>query len=120
MAHLHFGPARVPSRESPEEAIAVLQEAAKLYPKNGQIDYLIGESELIGSGIGTRVIAEFVRNLFADYDDVDTIVVDVEHSNVASWRALEKVGFMRVWVGAFPPGRPDGSLSYVYALGRSD
>ena len=26
MAQLHYGPARVPSRESPEEAIALLQE----------------------------------------------------------------------------------------------
>jgi hypothetical protein len=26
MGQLHFGPARVPSRESPEEAIAILQE----------------------------------------------------------------------------------------------
>ena len=36
MAHLHYGPARVPSRESPEKAVELLQERGYTA---GEIDF---------------------------------------------------------------------------------
>ncbi len=79
------------------------------------IDYSIGEARLIGQGLGTRMIEAFVRGVFADYDDIETIVVDVDQANVASWRALEKAGFGRIWSGTF---ENDSHATFLYALDR--
>lgn len=57
------------------------------------IDFLIGESDLVGRGIGPRLIvavAEFARWLFPG---AGTVVACPDHRNRASCRALEKAGF---------------------------
>jgi RimJ/RimL family protein N-acetyltransferase len=57
------------------------------------VDLLIGEEELIGAGLGPRVLAGFAeRVVFAD-PEVLACVATVEEANRRSWRAFEKAGF---------------------------
>ncbi len=57
-------------------------------------DYLIGEHDLIGRGLGTRVIWEYLRDvLVPDYPDAPTFLASPDHRNTASLRALAKCGF---------------------------
>ena len=57
------------------------------------IDYLIGEPELRGQGLGAAMIAAFVAACWAACRDATTILVPVASGNLASWRALERAGF---------------------------
>jgi aminoglycoside 6'-N-acetyltransferase len=83
------------------------------------IDYLIGESTSIGRGIGTAVVAAYVASTFVRYPQARGIVTDVDQRNVASWRVLEKNGFVRVWAGQLDAKDPwDRTPCYVYALER--
>jgi RimJ/RimL family protein N-acetyltransferase len=60
------------------------------------IDYFIGEPALIGQGVGTRMIGEFVRTIVRRrYPEAAHVVADPEVANAASCRALEKNGFTR-------------------------
>jgi aminoglycoside 6'-N-acetyltransferase len=82
------------------------------------IDYLIGEPDAIGRGLGTAAIAAFVPSVFARHP-VDRIVVTVQQANIASWRILEKAGFARVWEGELSsPDPSDEGPEYVYLLER--
>jgi aminoglycoside 6'-N-acetyltransferase len=82
------------------------------------IDYLIGEPAEVGRGLGTAVIAAFVDTVFA-WRPVATIVVTVQQSNPASWRILEKAGFVRVWEGELDsPDPSDAGPEYAYVLTR--
>lgn len=56
------------------------------------VDLLIGEAELIGSGIGPRVLEAFVR----DHVSAPSCAATVESANSRSWRAFEKAGFRHV------------------------
>ena len=60
------------------------------------VDLLIGEAELIGTGLGPRVLDEFARRVV--FVDPETIacVATVEEPNRRSWRAFEKAGFRHV------------------------
>jgi aminoglycoside 6'-N-acetyltransferase len=60
------------------------------------VDLLIGEADLIGGGLGPRVLAEFARDVvFAD-PETCVCVATVEEANRRSWRAFEKAGFRHV------------------------
>jgi aminoglycoside 6'-N-acetyltransferase len=83
------------------------------------IDYLIGELDAVGVGIGSTMIAAFVPLVFA-WRPVDSIVVTVQQANVASWRILEKAGFKRVWSGELnSPDPSDQGPEHVYVLTRA-
>jgi RimJ/RimL family protein N-acetyltransferase len=85
------------------------------------IDYLVGESRLIGKGVGTAAIATFAADTLLRYPDIDCVVAAPQQANVASWRALEKAGFRRVWAGSLDsPDPSDAGPAFVYALARSD
>jgi len=56
------------------------------------LDLLIGEEELIGRGLGPKILASFVRDVVG----ADAVVATVEHENRRSWRAFEKAGFQYV------------------------
>jgi aminoglycoside 6'-N-acetyltransferase len=57
------------------------------------VDLLIGEEDLVGQGLGPRVLREFVeRIVFAD-PAVRACIATVEETNRRSWRAFEKAGF---------------------------
>jgi len=53
------------------------------------LDLLIGEEELVGKGLGPRVLAAFVRQRVR----APVVVAAVEEENTRSWRAFEKAGF---------------------------
>ncbi|TCO52928.1 GNAT family N-acetyltransferase [Actinocrispum wychmicini] len=57
------------------------------------IDYLIGDSDRVGQGLGTAAIAAFTRLVFDLYPDATTVTADPAPANHASRRALEKAGF---------------------------
>ena len=72
------------------------EQIVQVGPGVAAVDLLIGEGELIGQGLGPRVLAEFVRRVvFAD-PEVRACIATVEVTNRRSWRAFEKAGFRHV------------------------
>lgn len=63
-------------------------------PGTWAIDYLIGEPDLIGKGLGTALISAFTDDLFTR-PGTHTVTADPEPDNIASIRACEKAGFRR-------------------------
>ena len=60
------------------------------------VDLLIGEPDLVGRGLGPRILAGFARDVvFAD-PGTTAVVATVEEPNRRSWRAFEKAGFRHV------------------------
>src|SRR6185437_9040095 len=70
------------------------------------IDYLIGEPDLVGKGIGRRMISQFVRATWNRHPSADRITVALQRENVASWKALEAAGFRRAWEGLLVSADP--------------
>ncbi|HEY9714380.1 MAG TPA: GNAT family N-acetyltransferase [Chroococcales cyanobacterium] len=65
-------------------------------PNAAGIDYLIGEADCIGKGIGTRALSAVAEVVFDLYPDIEIVVADPQTGNTASWRALEKAGYERL------------------------
>jgi aminoglycoside 6'-N-acetyltransferase len=83
------------------------------------IDYLIGEPELIGRGLGPAMIAAVVAATWTDHPGASCVIVPVAVANHASGRALEKAGFRRVASGLLPPDNPiDDGRHHVYRIDR--
>lgn len=63
-------------------------------------DYLIGDAELVGKGLGTRMIWEFLRDVAAPtYPSAPRFLASPSHRNKASLRVLEKCGFTQgLWI----------------------
>jgi aminoglycoside 6'-N-acetyltransferase len=60
------------------------------------IDYLIGDPALIGHGIGTRLVGEFIDAVVRiEHPTVTRVIADPEVANRASWRTLERNGFTK-------------------------
>lgn len=83
------------------------------------LDYLLGDPDRLGQGLGTAMVAAMVQKTWRDLPDAPAVLVAVVAANTASWRALEKVGFARVASGDLPPDNPlDNPLHHVYRLDR--
>ena len=83
------------------------------------IDYLIGEPDSRGRGLGAAMIAAFVAESWAVYPAASAVVVAMHQANTASWRAVEKAGFRRVAAGELTPDNPvDDRDHYFYQLDR--
>jgi aminoglycoside 6'-N-acetyltransferase len=83
------------------------------------IDYLIGDEVAIGHGLGPAVIDTLVEKAWTENADLQMIVAAVQQTNRRSWRALEKVGFERVWSGEIISDDPsDDGPNYVYVRRR--
>lgn len=83
------------------------------------IDYLIGPERALGRGVGTAMIAEFVRRTWRDDPVTPAIVVPVHAENRASFGALERAGFKRVAQGELAPDNPlDSTAHFIYRLTR--
>ena len=83
------------------------------------IDYLIGDPERVGRGVGTRMITSFVAESWDRYPRCPACVVAVHEDNRRSWRALERVGFTRVWSGSLVSEDPsDAGPQVLYVLMR--
>lgn len=84
------------------------------------IDYLIGEPDLVGRGIGRRLISQFVGVSWNRYPSAERMVVALQQENTASWKALEASGFRRVWEGDLVSSDPsDRGPSFIYIADRS-
>lgn len=83
------------------------------------IDYLIGEPDRCGQGVGSAAIAAFTTVVFDLYLDIAVIVSAPQKDNRASCRALEKTGFSLLHERALDSDDPsDAGISAVYALPR--
>ncbi len=83
------------------------------------IDYLIGDPTMTGRGLGRQMIAAFVDLTWDRYPDITTVVVAVDQSNEASWRALEGAAFRRTWAGVLDSDDPsDQGPHYLYERRR--
>ena len=88
-------------------------------PAAAGIDYFIGESSLVGRGLGPQIISRFVEQVFADYQDINAVIVGVLEANRQSWRALEKAGFERLRSQHLDSEDPwDRGPGYVYERPR--
>ncbi|MBF6236867.1 GNAT family N-acetyltransferase [Nocardia otitidiscaviarum] len=84
------------------------------------IDYLIGDLDRTGHGLGSRMIAAVVEATWTDHPTATTILVPVVAANRASWRALEKAGLHRVAEADLEPDNPaDGRAHYLYRADRT-
>jgi len=83
------------------------------------IDYLIGDLANVGRGVGTTMICSALDHLWAEHHDAECVIVPVHADNVASWRALEKAGLIRVGSGEMEPDNPiDDRRHHVYRMDR--
>jgi aminoglycoside 6'-N-acetyltransferase len=69
------------------------EEVVSVGPGVAGVDLLIGEPELVGQGLGPRILEEFVRNVVFARPGTHACVAAVEEQNRRSWRAFEKAGF---------------------------
>jgi RimJ/RimL family protein N-acetyltransferase len=65
-------------------------------PNAAGIDLSIGEVSVVGKGIGSSAIREFILNVVSAEPDITAIVTDPEERNGRSCRAFEKAGFIPV------------------------
>jgi len=83
------------------------------------IDYLIGDPADTGRGLGPTIIAAVAADTWRAHPRAGSIIVPVAAGNRASWRALEKAGFVRIAEGDLPPDNPiDPPAHVVYRLDR--
>ena len=72
------------------------QELVQVGDDVAGVDLMIGEPDLVGHGVGPRVLTTFVRDVvFAD-PSTNVVVATVEEPNRRSWRAFEKAGFRHI------------------------
>jgi aminoglycoside 6'-N-acetyltransferase len=86
-----------------------LEEVAVVYPVGdgaASIDYLVGDVERVGRGVGTAMIAEFVEFVWTHDRSATHLVVPVNSANERSWRALLRAGFRTVARGEMNPDDP--------------
>jgi hypothetical protein len=72
---------------------AVLLDAE---PEAAGVDLAIGETEMIGLGIGSRALRTFVDSIVFTDPLISACVSDPETKNLRSLRAFEKAGFTAV------------------------
>jgi aminoglycoside 6'-N-acetyltransferase len=83
------------------------------------IDYFIGEPDLIGRGVGTRMLRAVAARTWAEYPDVSCLIVPVNSANIASWTALLRAGFTLAARGELEPDNPiDDRAHEVLRLDR--
>lgn len=83
------------------------------------VDYLVGDPDRCGHGLGPRIISAVIAATWAEYPAAPSVVVPVAAANRASWRALEKAGLTRVAEGELEPDNPvDDRDHVVYRIDR--
>ena len=106
-------------RDDPQWAATVAVGVGEL--EAASIDYLIGEERLTGRGLGGRMVALVAADSWDRHRTIDAIVVDVRAEHRASWRALERAGFERVWSGTLASEDPsDDGPAHLYLQRRPD
>jgi len=89
-------------------------------PTSAGIDYLIGEPDIVGRGVGSEVVVAFTAHVLARHADVDRIVATPQLANRASCRVLEKAGYELLWTGQLDSDDPsDAGPAALYVRTRS-
>jgi 8-oxo-dGTP pyrophosphatase MutT (NUDIX family)/RimJ/RimL family protein N-acetyltransferase len=83
-------------------------------------DYLIGDADHVGRGVGTTMIWSFIRDVLCrDYPDAPRFTASPDHRNARSLRALGKCGFEQgVWIDIPKEQGQPASTEIVCALDR--
>ncbi|WP_218221945.1 GNAT family N-acetyltransferase [Nesterenkonia sp. Act20] len=98
----------------PEE----LRELTELVPVPQEclmIDYLLGDPDWLGRGLGTEMVRAFTELCWLEVPDAGEIIVAVSANNVASFSALSSAGYTRIASGRLTPDNPgDDGWHHVY------
>jgi len=83
------------------------------------IDYFLGPADVLGQGLGSRMIRAFTAGLWQDDPCASCVIVPTNTLNRASWRSLERAGFARVASGDLTPDNPiDDAAHFIYRINR--
>ena len=100
-----------------EELAAIMTVPAAAW----SIDYFLGPADVLGQGLGTRMVQAFVARIWRDDNAASCVIVPTNAYNRASWRSLERAGFTRVASGDLTPDNPvDDPAHFIYRLDRLD
>lgn len=97
------------------EYLDELAPSVEVPPGAVSIDYLIGPTELVGHGVGRRMIAAFCTRIWVTMDAATCVVVPVQRDNETSWRALLGAGFRLVADAELEPDNPVDTRNHVVA-----
>jgi aminoglycoside 6'-N-acetyltransferase len=64
-------------------------------PDEAGLDYLIGDPDLIGRGLGQEMLRSFIADVVLADPSIKGVRTNVSVANRRSWRCLEKLGFTR-------------------------
>jgi aminoglycoside 6'-N-acetyltransferase len=95
------------------ESLAELSTICRVPDGALSIDYLIGEPDARGRGLGAAMIAAAVARGFADHPGARDVLVPVVAGNVASWRALQRAGATWYAEGELIPDNPVDARDHV-------
>lgn len=85
----------------------------------GSIDYLIGEPDWRGRGVGRAMIAAYLDRVWLIHPSIESLIVPVTAANVGSWKALLGAGFVKLGEGNLEPDNPiDDPLHVIMSLDR--
>lgn len=105
-----------------EDNPGYIEELAPLVEVPGEalsIDYFVAEPDLLRRGLGAAMIRMLLDTTWRDYPAAPCIVVPVSAANTASFRVLERSGFIRVAEGPLTPDNPvHGTAHLVYRIDR--
>ena len=100
------------------DSIAEVAPFVALPERAMSIDYLLSD-DARGGGRGTAMVARFVAQLWRDHPECPCIIVPVHADNRASWRVLERNGFIRIAECELEPDHPEHTRDHViYRLDR--
>ncbi len=101
------------------EYVAELAPLLDVPPGALSIDYLLGEPDVRGRGVGAAVVAAAAEEAWRAHPDAPCLVVPVALGNEASWRALRRAGFRLAATGPMVPDNPvDPPDHVVHVLDR--
>ena len=77
------------------------------------IDYLIGEPEVRGRGVGPVMVAAAVAEIWTRHPAATCVIVPVNIANRRSWGTLLRAGFQRLADVELDPDNPGDSRTHV-------
>jgi aminoglycoside 6'-N-acetyltransferase len=100
--------------DSYAEYEAELAPVLVVEPGTWSFDYLIGPPDSRGRGLGIALLSQFLQKTMQDYPSATTVLIPVHAENHASWRTLERTGFVRVAEGEITPDNTADSRAHFF------